>query len=260
MSDALPRELAEQRFGRLYSGHAREILGYALRRCTDPEDAADVVAETFLAAWRRLAEVPHGEEGRLWLYGTARFVLANHRRGELRRSRLAEQLRAELGRRLPTDAAPGSTGVVEALKALEEPDRELLMLVGWEELTPAQAAQVLGVTPLAACSGPKPAAAATAPPSSKPSRRWRPPGDGDAERCLEVGWAAAPSATPGRRSRLCPSRSAAAAAEAKTPGRTRAAAATRLSANEGGPDQVAFRSTAARTSAFSASASISSPS
>lgn len=152
MTDALPRELAEQRFGRLYRQHAREILGYALRRCPDPEDAADAVAETFLTAWRRLGEVPAGAEGRLWLYGTARFVLANQRRGERRRNRLTEQLRVELRRQLPAGAAADSTGIVEALNALEEPDRELLMLVGWEELTPAQAAQVLGVTPLAARS------------------------------------------------------------------------------------------------------------
>jgi len=152
MTDALPRELAEQRFGRLYREHGREILGYALRRCTDPEDAADAVAETFLAAWRRLAEVPLGEDGRLWLYGTARFVLANQQRGERRRNRLTEQLRAELRRQLPSEGAGESTGILEALGALEEPDRELLMLVGWEELTPAQAAQVLGVTPLAARS------------------------------------------------------------------------------------------------------------
>lgn len=152
MADALPRELAEQRFGRLYSEHAREILGYALRRCADPEDAADAVAETFLAAWRRLAEVPPGEQGRLWLYGTARFVVANQRRGERRRNRLAEHLRVELGRQLPTEAAEDPTGILEALSTLEEPDRELLMLVGWEELTPSQAAQVLGVTPLAARS------------------------------------------------------------------------------------------------------------
>jgi RNA polymerase sigma-70 factor, ECF subfamily len=152
MTDALPRELAEQRFGRLYREHAREILGYALRRCADPEDAADAVAETFLAAWRRLSEVPHGAEARLWLYGTARFVVANQRRGERRRNRLTEQLRAELRRQLPVEAAADSTGIVEALHGLEEPDRELLMLIGWEELTPAQAAQVLGVTPLAARS------------------------------------------------------------------------------------------------------------
>jgi RNA polymerase sigma-70 factor (ECF subfamily) len=152
MTDALPRELAEQRFGRLYREHGREILGYALRRCADPEDAADVVAETFLAAWRRLAEVPLGEEGRLWLYGTARFVLANQHRGERRRNRLTEQLRAELRRQLPSEPAEESIGIREALQALEEADRELLMLIGWEELTPAQAAQVLGVTPLAARS------------------------------------------------------------------------------------------------------------
>ncbi|HEX5592270.1 MAG TPA: sigma-70 family RNA polymerase sigma factor, partial [Solirubrobacterales bacterium] len=134
MADALPRELAEQRFGRLYREHAREILGYALRRCADSEDAADAVAETFLAAWRRLPEVPLGEEGRLWLFGTARFVVANQRRGERRRSRLAEQLRAELRHRMPSEVAD-PTGILEALKALDDADRELLMLVGWEGLT-----------------------------------------------------------------------------------------------------------------------------
>jgi RNA polymerase sigma factor (sigma-70 family) len=152
IADGLPRELAEQRFGRLYREHAREILGYALRRCADPEDAADAVAETFLAAWRRLPEVPLGAEGRLWLFGTARFVIANQRRGEQRRTRLAEQLGSELRRQLPAEPAEDETGIVAALRALAEPDRELLMLVGWEELTPAQAAQVLGVTALAARS------------------------------------------------------------------------------------------------------------
>jgi RNA polymerase sigma factor (sigma-70 family) len=152
MDDALPRELAEQRFARLYRDHGREILGYALRRCADPEDAADAVAETFLVAWRRLPDVPIGEEGRLWLFGAARLVVANLRRGERRRNRLAEQLRAELRGRLPVEVAEDPTGILDALKALEEADRELLMLVGWEGLTPAQAAQVLAITPLAARS------------------------------------------------------------------------------------------------------------
>jgi len=149
IAEALPRELAEQRFARLYREHGREILGYALRRCPDPEDAADAVAETFLAAWRRLPDVPLGEEGRLWLYGAARLVVANLRRGERRRNRLTEQLRAELRDQLPVQVAEDPTGILEALKALDESDRELLMLVGWEELTPAQAAHVLAITPLA---------------------------------------------------------------------------------------------------------------
>jgi RNA polymerase sigma-70 factor (ECF subfamily) len=152
MAEALPRELAEQRFARLYREHGREILGYALRRCPDYEDAADAVAETFLAAWRRLPEVPLGEEGRLWLFGTARLVVANQRRGERRRNRLTEQLRAELRHQLPSQPPGDPSGIFAALKALDEADRELLMLVGWEDLTPAQAARVLGITPLAARS------------------------------------------------------------------------------------------------------------
>jgi len=147
--DALPRHLAEHRFARLYREHAREILGYALRRSPDPEDAADVVAETFLVAWRRLADVPAGEEGRLWLFGTARLVLANQHRGERRRSRLTEELRAELRSKLPAETREDRSGVLKALAALGEDDRELLMLVGWEELTPAQTARVLGITSLA---------------------------------------------------------------------------------------------------------------
>ena len=90
----LPRELAEVRFSDMYERNARDLLGYALRRSPDAEDAADVVAETFLIAWRRLGEVPAGDETRLWLYGTARHVLANRDRGERRRDRLTERLRA----------------------------------------------------------------------------------------------------------------------------------------------------------------------
>ena len=39
----------EARFRALYSDHVDAVLGYALRRVDRPEDAADVVADTFLA-------------------------------------------------------------------------------------------------------------------------------------------------------------------------------------------------------------------
>jgi RNA polymerase sigma-70 factor (ECF subfamily) len=149
-SEALPRELATVRLADLHRDHARDILGYALRRTRDPEDAADVVAETFLVAWRRLAEVPLGDEARLWLYGTARHVLANQERGTRRRDRLTERLRDELRQQLPVQPAQEGSAFIEALARLGEADRELLMLIGWEELTPAEAAQTLGISPLAA--------------------------------------------------------------------------------------------------------------
>lgn len=152
LSHALPRELAEAHFSRLYQDHAREILGYALRRTEEPEDAADVVAETFLVAWRRLGDVPLGGEARLWLYGTARNTLANKRRGEHRRTRLAARLREELRSQAAEQAMHDGGGLISTLATMSEADRELLMLVGWEELTPSQAARVLGISPLAARS------------------------------------------------------------------------------------------------------------
>ena len=72
------------RFDRLYEVNSGPILAYALRRVEQPADAADVVANTFLVAWRRLDDIPDGDRARLWLYGTARRVLANHYRSDRR--------------------------------------------------------------------------------------------------------------------------------------------------------------------------------
>jgi RNA polymerase sigma-70 factor (ECF subfamily) len=150
VTDDLPRKLAQQRFSDLYRSHARELLGYALRRSADPDDAADVVAETFLVAWRRLDQVPLDHKARLWLFGTARNVLANQARGTRRRDRLTERLREDLQREFPAHRALAPNPVVEALAELGEGDRELLTLIGWEELTPSEAAQALGISPFAA--------------------------------------------------------------------------------------------------------------
>jgi RNA polymerase sigma-70 factor (ECF subfamily) len=152
--EALGRELAQVHFGRLYREHGRAILAYALRRVVSPEDAADVVAETFLIAWRRLGDVPTGDGARLWLYAVARRVIANRYRAEQRRTRLGERLAEALRTELGTHTAPGGEAA-EALRAmggLGEEDRELLLLVSWEELSPGEAARVLGISSLAARS------------------------------------------------------------------------------------------------------------
>jgi RNA polymerase sigma factor (sigma-70 family) len=148
--EALPRKFAEAWFSRLYREHEREILRYALRRSAEPQDAADVVAETFLVAWRRLRDVPHGDEARLWLYATARRVLANQRRGVERRTRLTERLREELRRQVPAQSGNEHRKVLEALAGMKDDDRELLMLVGFEELAPSEAALVLGISAISA--------------------------------------------------------------------------------------------------------------
>jgi len=145
------RETArEESFRAFYQAQFASILGYALRRVTSAEDAADVVAETFLVAWRRFEELPEGDELRLWLYGVARRVLANQRRGERRRTALGELLARDLEGvhedPLPRDLEP----LRRAWAALRESDSEILGLAAWEGLGTRELAVVLGCTRTAA--------------------------------------------------------------------------------------------------------------
>jgi RNA polymerase sigma-70 factor (ECF subfamily) len=150
----LRRELAQAHFSRLYREQGRAVLAYALRRVADREDAADVVAETFLIAWRRLGEVPIDAGARLWLYAVARRVIANLHRTERRRTRLGRRLAESLQTELATHSEPGGEAAIalRAMAGLGDEDRELLLLVSWEELSPGEAAKVLGISSLAARS------------------------------------------------------------------------------------------------------------
>jgi RNA polymerase sigma factor (sigma-70 family) len=123
------------------------VLAYLLRRTTDPEDAADLLADVYLVVWRRIDDLPRGDEARLWLFGVARRSLANHRRKKRSESGLAGELQASL-RLLEIDSGgsasdPSAEAVRAALAAIGEKDRELLMLSAWEELSPAQIAAVV---------------------------------------------------------------------------------------------------------------------
>jgi len=131
------------RFRALYEVNYELILGYALRRAQGA-DALDIVSETFLVAWRRLAHVPAGDEARLWLYGTARRVLANHERAERRRARLEGRLadEAATGAHAVTEQQIGA--VASAFARLRATDRELLALVAWEGLDAREIALVVG--------------------------------------------------------------------------------------------------------------------
>ncbi|MBO3736984.1 RNA polymerase sigma factor [Actinoplanes flavus] len=127
----------EERFDRLWRDHAAAVLAYARRR-VDGDQADEVVAETFVVAWRRLREIP--EAARPWLFGVARRVSANIRRSEHRREALHDRLAAQ-----PAPAAGDPSGLVgRALDRLPADDRELLMLLAWDGLTRPEAAAALG--------------------------------------------------------------------------------------------------------------------
>ena len=134
------------RFEALYQAHAGAVRTYVRRR-SDAQAADDVVADVFVVAWRRLKDVP--DDPLPWLLGVARGMLANRRRAwaraEALRDRVAlEQATAPSVGRLRSES---DHAVLRALGALSERDREVLLLVGWEGLEPAQAARALGVRP-----------------------------------------------------------------------------------------------------------------
>lgn len=143
------------RFELLYAKHAPAIKAYVLRRAY-PSAADDVVAEVFVVCWRRFEEVP--ADPLPWLLGVARRVLSTQRRGERRRGALRDRL-AEMGPGgIETTPAVGDGALVGladgalagALARLGEADRELLLLIAWDGLSPAQVATVLGVKPATA--------------------------------------------------------------------------------------------------------------
>ncbi len=137
-----PRSRIEASFERNF----RDVAAYCRRRCPSPEDAEEAATEVFAIAWRRVAELPDPPDDRLWLFGAARRVVANQQRAARRRERLEARLRSERGPAsvaAPLDDGFGESAAARALRALPEGDRELLLLVAWEGLSPGEIARVV---------------------------------------------------------------------------------------------------------------------
>ena len=137
----------EARFRTVFA-HLGAVTAYARRRgCPDPDAVA---AETMTLAWRRLADVPR-DDARPWLYATARNLAYAQARSVRRMSSVDPGALEDLaGDREPTVIADDvDADVRKALIALSPADREALLLVAWEELTPAQAAVSLGISAVA---------------------------------------------------------------------------------------------------------------
>jgi RNA polymerase sigma-70 factor (ECF subfamily) len=123
------------------------VLGYALRRA-EPEEARDVVAETFTVAWRRLEAVPAGDGALPWLLATARNQLANRRRRDGHRSAhtaaVSATSAAHPSGRDPAEGVADRAVLAAAFARLSADDRETLALIAWDGLAPREAAVVQG--------------------------------------------------------------------------------------------------------------------
>ncbi|MGM0386573.1 MAG: RNA polymerase sigma factor [Actinomycetota bacterium] len=128
-------------FDQLFRAHATAVHRYFLRRA--PLEAEDLAAEVLALAWRRRDDVPDGAE-LPWLYRSAGYLLANHRRKKA--ALLVEELPETPDDADPADAAVTDDTVRRALAGISERDREVLLLHAWEGLTGEALADALGIS------------------------------------------------------------------------------------------------------------------
>jgi RNA polymerase sigma-70 factor (ECF subfamily) len=137
----------EARFEQIFRDNAHAVLSFALIR-TKPEEAKDVLGQTFLVAWRRFGEVP--DDPLPWLLGVARRTLADLRRAERRRDALWIRLSSRFQAGSSTVDPDVSEGlhlrgsIGAALQALGPDDQNILVLVAWRDFTVEELAQALG--------------------------------------------------------------------------------------------------------------------
>lgn len=141
---------SETRFRALFELAYPPLCRYARHRGLTGPDAEDLVAQTLEVAWRRIGDVP-ADDPMPWLYAVARNLWRNQRRRQQRRHDLLARLRANLP---PASVeGPPEPGILRAaLASLRESDQEILRLIAWDGLTPAQAGIVLGCGQVAARS------------------------------------------------------------------------------------------------------------
>jgi RNA polymerase sigma-70 factor (ECF subfamily) len=142
----------------LYARHVDAVFRFAVRRCRNPDDVADLVSTVFLEI---LTSAPSYDrrrgEVRVWLLGIAARCLADQRRSDYRRSELATrlerapELRSDEHEQVEAmlDAARLAPAAERALAELTEAEQALFLLVAHDGLRVADAARSLGLTPVA---------------------------------------------------------------------------------------------------------------
>lgn len=129
-------------FERLFRAHGSDLYRYFVRR-GPLDDAEDLTADVLAVAWRRRDDVPDGAE-LPWLYRTAGYVLANHRRKG--RPVPVEEVPDDFDDADPATLVLADDEMRSVLAALSPRDRRILLLHAWEGLDGHQLAEVLGIS------------------------------------------------------------------------------------------------------------------
>lgn len=129
-------------FADLVRTHGGPVFRYVVRRVAR-DDADDLTADVLTVAWRRRDDIPAGAE-LPWLYRTAGFVIANHRRKG--RPVPVGELPDEIDGADPEAIVIADEEVREVLALLSPRDRRILLLNAWEGLEGEALATVLAIS------------------------------------------------------------------------------------------------------------------
>jgi RNA polymerase sigma-70 factor (ECF subfamily) len=140
-------------FAAIFDRHIDPVRRFVVRR-VGASRGDDVISEVFRVGFeRRHTFLPDADSALPWLYGiAANLVRHDHRstaRGVAALERLGHRTRSAIDPLLDVagqlDAENEVLELRDALLALREEEREVLLLVAWEQLSPTEAAQTLGI-------------------------------------------------------------------------------------------------------------------
>ena len=128
-------------FEELFARYRKPLYGFFARRLNNPERAEDLTQETFLAVIRGASRYEPRALVRTYLCGIALKILAAERRKFLTRT--------ALGQAAPEPKTEGTSERVlwvrQAMEKLDAPDREILMLREYEQLSYSDIAELLRI-------------------------------------------------------------------------------------------------------------------
>ena len=140
-------------FTALVDREGPDIHAYLVRRA--PAEAEDLLGRVWVEAYAsRRSFDPMRGSARSWLFGVARHVLLRAWRDRPPEPRDHMLTTAPVDPWDEVDARLDSAALARPLRAalggLPEVDREMLLLIAWEQLTPTEAAAVVGIPPATA--------------------------------------------------------------------------------------------------------------
>ena len=144
----------EERFEATFEAHYRAVARFLRTRGHGAADADELIAGTFEVAWKQMDRVPEDREALPWLLAVARNLSRNAWRKSRREASFVDQLSSTTvpWAEMPIEEREASAEVMGALAQLKAVDRDLILLVAWDELTPSEAGEVLGLRAVTARS------------------------------------------------------------------------------------------------------------